>query len=37
MTYKCDAMYMLFKENLQLIIQKIKFEDVNMFQYDLKL
>ncbi len=37
MTCKCDTMYMLFKEKLQLIIQETKFENLNMFWYDLKL
>jgi hypothetical protein len=37
MACKCDTMYMLLKEKLYLIIQKTKFENVNMVWYDLKL
>jgi hypothetical protein len=31
MTCKWDAMYLLFKEKLQLILQEIKLENVNFF------
>ncbi len=37
MTCKCHVMYMLFREKLELMISKIKLENVNMFWYDLKL
>ncbi len=37
MTCKCDAMFLLFEEKLQLIIFETKTEYVNMFWYDLKL